>query len=157
MVCSATYFVILHCKKSWRSSSIPASGDAGPIHTGVEQSFRHPWRKFYYKYRTFPTIFTSVELVRQSWKVSKALAGREPTPYRVTICHSTTAPHSLLISLGHAISNLTEHGRRSRSGSGSFSCCFGSIRSGRSTEEEFIRCPRRSKSPVSALLTGSKG
>ncbi len=24
----------LHCKKSWRSSSTPASGDAGPIHTG---------------------------------------------------------------------------------------------------------------------------
>ncbi len=85
-----------HCKKSWRSSSTPASGDAGPIHTGVEQSFRHPWIKFYYKYRTFPTIFTSVELVRQSWKVSKAaLAAHKPTPYRVTICHSTTAPHSL--------------------------------------------------------------
>ncbi len=33
---------ILHCKKSWRSSSTPASGDAGPIHTGVEKSFRHP-------------------------------------------------------------------------------------------------------------------
>ncbi len=65
----------LHCKKSWRSSSTPASGDAGPKHTGVEQSFRHPWRKFYYKYRTFPTFFTSVELVRQSWKVSKAACG----------------------------------------------------------------------------------
>jgi hypothetical protein len=43
----------LHCKKSWRSSSTPASVDAGPIHTGVEKSFRHPWRKFYYKYRTY--------------------------------------------------------------------------------------------------------
>ncbi len=51
----------VHCKKSWRSSSTPASGDAGPKHTGVEQSFRHPWRKFYYKYRTFPTFFTSVD------------------------------------------------------------------------------------------------
>ena len=61
-----------HCKKSWRSSSTPASGDAGPKHTGVEQSFRHPWRKFYYKYRTFPTFFTSVELVRQTRKASKA-------------------------------------------------------------------------------------
>ncbi len=87
----------LHCKKSWRSSSTPASGDAGPIHTGAEKSFRHPWRQFYYKYRTFPTFFTSVELVRQSWKVSKAaLWGREPTHYRVTICHSTTTPHFLV-------------------------------------------------------------
>ncbi len=42
-------------------------------------------------------MFTNVELVRQSWKVSKAaLSRREPTPYRVTICHSTTAPHFLL-------------------------------------------------------------
>ncbi len=48
--------VAMHCKKSWRSSSTPASSDAGPIHTGVEQIFRHPWRKFYYKYRT-PTEF----------------------------------------------------------------------------------------------------
>ncbi len=48
---------ILHCKKSWRSSSTPASGDAGPIHTGVEKSFRHPWRKLYYKYQTFSTDF----------------------------------------------------------------------------------------------------
>ncbi len=31
-----------HCKKSCRSSSTPASGDAGPIHTGIEKSFRHP-------------------------------------------------------------------------------------------------------------------
>ena len=30
----------IHCKKSWRSSSTPASGDAGPIHTGVEKSFQ---------------------------------------------------------------------------------------------------------------------
>jgi hypothetical protein len=43
----------VHCKKSWRSSSTPASGDAGPIHTGVEKSFRHPWRKFYCKYQTY--------------------------------------------------------------------------------------------------------
>ncbi len=49
----------VHCKKSWRSSSTPASGDAGPKHTGVEQSFRHPCIKFYYKYRTFSTFFTS--------------------------------------------------------------------------------------------------
>ena len=60
---SGNYLNYLHCKKSWRSSSTPASGDAGPIHTGVEKSFRHPWRKFYYKYQTFPTFFTSVELV----------------------------------------------------------------------------------------------
>jgi hypothetical protein len=37
-------FQRIHCKKSWRSNSTPASGDAGPKHTGVEQSFRHPWR-----------------------------------------------------------------------------------------------------------------
>jgi hypothetical protein len=90
---------IMHCKKSSRSSSTPASGHAGPIHTGVKKSFRHPRRKFYYKYRTFPTFFTRVVLVRQSWKVSKAaLSGRKPTPYRVTICHSTTAPHFLVNS-----------------------------------------------------------
>ncbi len=47
----------LHCKKSWRSSSTPATGDAGPIHTGVKKSFRLPCRKFYYKYRTFSTDF----------------------------------------------------------------------------------------------------
>jgi hypothetical protein len=28
--------------------------------TQVSKSFRHPWRKFYYKYLTFPTFFTSV-------------------------------------------------------------------------------------------------
>ncbi len=84
-----------HCKKSWRSSSTPASGDAGPKHTGIEQIFRHPCRKFYCKYRTFPTFFTSVELVRQS-KKQKQHAGREPTTYRTTICHSTTAPCFLM-------------------------------------------------------------
>jgi hypothetical protein len=44
-----------------------ASGDAGPKHTGIEKSFRHPYRKFYYKYRTFPAFFTSVELVRYDY------------------------------------------------------------------------------------------
>ncbi len=95
---------IVHCKKSWRSSSTPASGDAGPIHTGVEKSFRHPWRKFYYKYLTFPTFFTSVKLVRQSRKVSKAACGART--YALPICHSTTAPHFLVnpctITLGVA-------------------------------------------------------
>jgi hypothetical protein len=57
----------VHCKKSWRSSSTPASGDAGPKHTGIEKSFWHPYRKFYYKYRTFPAFFTSVELVRYDY------------------------------------------------------------------------------------------
>ncbi len=47
------YDLAIHCKKSWRSSSTPTSGDAGPTHTGVKKSFRHPWRKFYYKYRTY--------------------------------------------------------------------------------------------------------
>ncbi len=45
--------VKLHCKKSWRSSSTFASGDAGPIQPGVRKRFRHPWRQFYYKYRNF--------------------------------------------------------------------------------------------------------
>jgi hypothetical protein len=63
----ASIHVYLHCKKSWRSSSTPASGDAGPIHTGVEKSFRNRWRKFYYKYRTFLTFFTSVKLVRHDY------------------------------------------------------------------------------------------
>ncbi len=36
----------LHCKKSWRSSLAPTSGDAGPIRTGVGKSFRHPWGQF---------------------------------------------------------------------------------------------------------------
>ena len=44
---------LIHCKKS--CSSTPASGDAGPIHTGVEKSFRHPWRQFNEKYRNFST------------------------------------------------------------------------------------------------------
>ncbi len=95
---SKTRWLKQHCKKSWRSSSTPASGDAGPIHTGIEKSFRQPRRKFYYKYQIFSAFFTSaelvrydyishvelfrwwpsnllftnVELVRQSWKVSKA-------------------------------------------------------------------------------------
>ncbi len=83
----------VHCKKSWRSSSTPASGDAGPKHTGVEQSFRHPWRKFYYKYRTFPTFFTSVELVRQSRKVSKAACGARTydlQDYNLPLYHCAT-------------------------------------------------------------------
>ncbi len=33
-------YSIIHCKKSWRSSSTPASGDAGPNDTGVEQILR---------------------------------------------------------------------------------------------------------------------
>ncbi len=87
-------YVSIHCKKSWRSSSTPASGDAGPIHTGVEKSFRHPWRKFYYKYRTFPTFFTSVKLLRQSLNFSKAAPpGLEPAIFTSTIFYSTTAPH----------------------------------------------------------------
>ncbi len=116
----STSSVQVHCKKSWRSSLTPASGDAGPIHTGVEKSFRHPWRKFYYKYRTFPTFFTSVELVRydyiphaelfrwqpsnflftvellrQNWKVSKAVvlawgSNRVLLVYFLTLYHCAT-------------------------------------------------------------------
>ncbi len=87
----------LHCKKSCRRSSTPASGDAGPKHTGIEKSFRHPYRKFYYKYRTFPAFFTSVELVRQSLNFSKAAypPGLELAIFTSTIFYSTTAPHFL--------------------------------------------------------------
>ncbi len=66
--------LIIRVRRS--SLSTLASGDAGPIHTGVEKSFRHPCRRFYYKYQTFST---DVELVRQNWIVSKATSpGREP-------------------------------------------------------------------------------
>ncbi len=88
---SQTKWTVMHCKKSWRSSSTPASGDAGPKHTGVEQSFRHLWRKFYYKYRISPTFFTSIELVRQSWKVSKACSMRGAN-LRHTGLQSATLP-----------------------------------------------------------------
>ena len=81
----------IHFKKSWGSSSTPASGDAGPKHTGVKKSFRHLWRKFYYKYRTSPTFFTSIELVRQSWKVSKACSTRGAN-LRHTRLQSATLP-----------------------------------------------------------------
>jgi hypothetical protein len=92
-------FSSLHCKKSWRSSSTPASGDAGPKHTGVKQSFRHPWRKFYYKYLTFSTFFTSVELVRQSRKVSKAACGARTydlQDYSLPLYHCATLSYQLL-------------------------------------------------------------
>jgi len=82
----------IHCKKSWRSSSTPASGDAGPNDTGVEQIFPHPCRKFYYKYRTFPAFFTNVELVRQSRKVSKAACGGAGANLRPTGLQSATLP-----------------------------------------------------------------
>ncbi len=90
--------ITVHCKKSWRSNLTPASGDAGPKHTGVEQSFRHPWRKFYYKYWTFPTFFTSVELVRQSRKVSKAECGARTydlQDYNLPLYHCATLSLSL--------------------------------------------------------------
>ncbi len=47
----------IHCKKSWRSSSTPASGDAWPIRPDVGKSFQHFWRQFYYKYISFLTEF----------------------------------------------------------------------------------------------------
>ncbi len=96
-------FILLawvHCKKSWRSSLTPASGDAGPKDTGIEQIFRHPCRKFYYKYRTFPTFFTSVELVKRSWKVWKACSMRGAN-LRPTELQSATLPlrHAFLWNL----------------------------------------------------------
>ncbi len=105
--------VWVECKKIWRSSSTPASGDAGPIHTGVGKSFRHPWRQFYYKYQTFLQAFKNVELLRQSWKVSKAaLPGCEPLSFRLTILYSTTVPH-FLISKFKVLSNKYEKRRHS--------------------------------------------
>jgi hypothetical protein len=88
----------VHCKKIWRSSSTPAYGDAGPIQPGVGKSFRHSWRQFYCKYRTFWQTFKIVELLRQRWKVSKAaFLGHKPLSFRLTIWHSTTEPHFLIL------------------------------------------------------------
>ncbi len=96
----------LHCKKSWRSSSTPAYGDAGPKHTGVEQSFRHPWRKFYCKYRT-----SSVELVRQSRKVSKAACGGRTydlQDYNLPLYHCATLSYWDEVAKSHyTVSGLT--------------------------------------------------
>ncbi len=110
------FLAVEHCKKSWRSSSTPASGDAGPKHTGVEQSFQHPCRKFYYKYRTFSTFFTSdrtsslwlhfprrpyclqmSNLFDRAWTFQKQHAppGLELAIFTSTILYSTTAPHFL--------------------------------------------------------------
>ncbi len=85
-----------HCKKSWRSSSTPASGDAGPKHTGIEKSFRHPYRKFYYKYRTISTDFykcrtSSIELDYLKSNITRARTWE----LRLTYQYSTTAPRSL--------------------------------------------------------------
>ncbi len=98
--------VILHCKKSWRSSATPASGDAGPIHTGIEQIFRHLWRKFYYKYRIFSTEFfkcrtSSVEMDCLKSNITWA----RTYVFRFTFQYSTTAPHFLWVSIAdlHAI------------------------------------------------------
>ncbi len=55
--CSFAGSKSLHCKKSWRSSTTPAPGEAGQIQPGVWKSFRNPWRQFYHKYRTFSTLF----------------------------------------------------------------------------------------------------
>ncbi len=103
--------LIMHCKKSWRSSSTPGSGDAGPKHTGVEQSFWHPWRKFYYKYRIFPTFFTSVEIVRQSRKVSKAARVARTynlQDYNLPLYHCATLSYWVEVAKSHyTLSGLT--------------------------------------------------
>jgi hypothetical protein len=117
----------IHCKKICRSSSTPASGDAGPIQTGVEKSFRHPWRKIYYKYQTFPTFFASVELVcydlddsRQTYCLQMSNffdktwmpqnysdTTRERTyVFRFTFQYSTTAPHFLILEAAAATNCL---------------------------------------------------
>jgi hypothetical protein len=58
-------------------SSTPASGDAGPIHTGVEKSI--PAEDFTINIELFLQTFTNVKLVRQNWIVSKVTSpGREP-------------------------------------------------------------------------------
>ena len=87
----------LHCKKSWRSSSTPASGDAGPIHTGIEQIFRHPWRKFYHKYRTFSTEFFKCRTSSAEMDCLKSnITWARTYVFRFTFQYSTTAPHFLL-------------------------------------------------------------
>jgi hypothetical protein len=92
----------LHCKKSWRSSSTPASDDTGPIHAGVEKSFRHPWRKCYYKYRTFSTEFfkcwtSSAEMDCLKSNITWAWT----YVFRFIFQYSTTAPHFLPYSRAH--------------------------------------------------------
>jgi hypothetical protein len=113
---SVSHVSKLHCKKSWRSSSTPASGDAGPIHTGVvsdipEENFTINIKLFQqnftfvellrYKhiphdelFRWWPSnlskCFTNVELLRQRLIVSKLTPmGHEPSPYD---SQSTTIP-----------------------------------------------------------------
>ncbi len=89
--------VCVHCKKSWRSSSTPASGDAGPIHTGIEQIFRHPWRKFDYKYRTFSTEFFKCRTCSTEMDCLKSnITWARTYVFRCTFQYSTTAPHFLL-------------------------------------------------------------
>ena len=90
-----------HCKKSWRSSSTPASGDAGPIHTGVEKSFRHTWRKFYYKYRTFSTEFFKCRTSSAEMDCLKSnITWARTYVFRFTFQYSTTAPHFLMSLTG---------------------------------------------------------
>jgi hypothetical protein len=89
---SLTFGETLHCKKSWQSSSTPASGDAGPIHTGIEKSFRHPWRKFYYKYRTYCLQMSTSSTEFEFFK-SSTTCRLEPAIFTSTIFYCTLPLH----------------------------------------------------------------
>jgi hypothetical protein len=97
LCCSNRWKYYTHCKKSWRNSSTPAPGDAGPIHTGIEKSFRHPWRKFYYKYRTFSTEFFKCRTSSAEMDCLKSniTSWARIYVFRFTFQYSTTAPHFL--------------------------------------------------------------
>ncbi len=81
-----------HCKKSWWRSSTPASGDAGPIHTGVEKSFRHPWRKFYYKYRTYclqmSNFFDRAWIFQKQHRLGSNLQSSHPQSFTLPLRHT---------------------------------------------------------------------
>jgi hypothetical protein len=78
-----------------------------------EKVFGIPEDNFTINIELFLQAFKNVELLRQSWKVSKAaLPGREPLSFRLTILHSTTAPH-LLMSIFTVLSNKYEKRRHS--------------------------------------------
>jgi hypothetical protein len=61
-----------------------------------EKVFGIPEDNFTINIELFLQAFKIVVLLRQSWKVSKAaVPWREPLSFRLTILHSTTAPHFL--------------------------------------------------------------
>ncbi len=74
------------------------AGDAGPIQPGVGKRFRHPWRQFYHKYRTFSTDFYKCRTSSTEIEYLKTVTTRAwPYALRFTFQCSTTAPHFLLM------------------------------------------------------------